>query len=189
MSNYLRILGVLMIPMFIASCGGEGPTVIPSKSKDRGKIDRKATLQDWRKSEELGTEGSFGFSFGEEQLSTDWGYADFNPLPSGEESRIVLLGNPTGGRDFPKLRIVIKVPFVEVGELAGQSFETERVTLRPSGDRKVGKGFEGSATVTFESVDQKFLVGTFSGVIDAADERIPLEGSFRVQLNILEIAK
>lgn len=168
------------IALLITGCGGEEPEIITEDdTSGLGTV-----FKDMRRNVELGEGGWFKFTYESVEYPTEWGYADFHPTSAKVKSRLVLLNNPIGGSSFPLLRLVVFSQVASAADLLGQTLEDQMISLKM--EKKKGKGYEGSATVTFTTVDESWLEGEFSGTVNADGETKEVTGSFKVRLNIPE---
>jgi hypothetical protein len=188
--TWIKFLSPVIAVTFFAACGGgETPTVVKTEQKEKGKSEKINTLKDWRKDEQRGEGGSFEFTLGEEQYKTEWGYADFRILPAKDESRLIILSNPVGSKDFPKLRLDVSSTLKDIKDFTGGNPHQAGVSLRVSLDVKKGEGYEGTAVLNVDQVDDEFVAGTFSGDVNAEGQKIPIKGSFKARLNPLTKAE
>jgi len=178
----LGILAVLVLTL--AGCGGgEEPQVVTgSESPGLGSV-----FKEMRRDVSLGEGGWFKFTIGSVEYPTEWGYADFHASSLESGSRLVLLNNPIGRGQFPLLRLVIFAGVSDPTELEGQTVEKQMLVLKM--EKKKGKGLDGSASVTFTAVDEKWVEGSFSGSIEQQGQTLEIEGSFKARLNIPEETK
>jgi hypothetical protein len=184
--TWIKLLSPVIVVLFIAACGGgEKPTVVKTEPKEKGKSEKINTLKDWRKDEQRGEGGAFEFTLGEEQYKTEWGYADFRILPVKEESRLIILSNPVGSKDFPKLRLDVSSKLKDLKEFPGGNPHQAGVSVRVSLDVKKGEGYEGAAGLNIDQVDEEFVAGTFTGEVDVEGQKVPIAGSFKARLNPL----
>ncbi len=173
------ILGLLVLALPLAGCGGQEPEIITtSDTPGLGSVYKKM-----RRDAELGVGGWFKFTIDSVEYPTEWGYADFHPSANEAGSRLVLLNNAVGGGGFPLLRIVAFADISAPAQLQGQTLRQQSLILKME-KKKKSKGWTGSVDVTFDSIEGDWIEGSFTGSVSPAGEEKEILGSFKVRLNI-----
>jgi hypothetical protein len=171
----------VLFVLLASGCGGQPVEVIDSSAEPAG---AGSAFKEMRRDETLGEGGWFKFTFGAVEYPTEWGYADLHPSIGDNGVRLTLLNNPIGGGSFPLLRIVIFAEATDVTALQGTTLADQTIVLKM--EKKKGRGYDGKVSITFTTVGEGWIEGSFNGTVEAEGQAQPIQGSFKAHLNLPE---
>jgi hypothetical protein len=178
------VAAMVFVVVTLVACEPPAVEVVEEPAEVEPLVRTGDVLGDWRRDPARGEGGEFAFTFGEQSISGDWGYADFRYFPGSDLGRLTLLNNPLGGEHFPVLRIVASAKAISVEELIGKTFATDKINLKM--EKKKKSGIRADGTVTVIAISDSMIEGTFSAVTEDGEK---LDGSFRARVHLAEEAE